>query len=349
MPDPFARGPLVERLAALMSADTTTGREDAGLDVLERTLRDAGATVERLPVAPGRTNVLARFGAPARVLFTTHLDTVPPYLPPKVENACVLGRGACDAKGQIVAQLAAIESLVADGRRDVAWLGVVGEEADSVGAKAMERLAAASPPPFPELRVVINGEPTKNVLGSGQRGICHLRLRCRGVAAHSGTPERGRSAAFDLLDWLQGLRGAPLAAHAELGPEVWNLGKLAGGRAINVVPDEAEAELLLRQVPGSRFVDAVRALAPRDATVEILGETPPDVFPDVAGYPRVRLPFGSDAPRLRKLCPADAVVLVGPGDIELAHSVRERIDVAELVDGARLLRGLALRFLESAS
>lgn len=330
---------MISRLAALMSVDTTTGREDAGLPTLEGILASAGAVaIERRPAAAGRTNVLARFGGEPRVLYTTHLDTVPPYLPPTIDpdGRTVRGRGACDAKGQVVAQLAAIEALVAAGLRDVAWLGVVGEETDSVGAKAEEARAAEGPPPFPELRLVVNGEPTRNALGAGQRGILHLKLRCRGKAAHSGTPERGRNAALDLVDWIQELRRLPLAEDADLGPEVWNLGRLAAGRAVNVVPDLAEADVLLRQVPGSAFAESVRRVAPADATVEVLAETGPAVFPVIPGAPRVRLPFGSDAPRLARLARGGRVALVGPGDIELAHSVDERITVAELEEGARL-------------
>ncbi|HYC77199.1 MAG TPA: M20/M25/M40 family metallo-hydrolase, partial [Planctomycetota bacterium] len=153
-PDPFAPGVLIRRLAALMAADTTTGREDRGLDVLREVLIEAGGDVELVPVAPGRTNVLARFGASPRALFTTHVDTVPPYIPPTVDGDVVRGRGACDAKGQIVAQLAAIESLRAEGRDDVAWLGVVGEEADSLGAKATETPAWRAR--LPDVQVVLN-------------------------------------------------------------------------------------------------------------------------------------------------------------------------------------------------
>jgi acetylornithine deacetylase len=321
------------------------------LPALEAVLRGLGATVEILPVAPGRSNVVARFGGPARVLFTTHLDTVPPYLPPAVDGdrAIVRGRGACDAKGQIVAQLAAIETLLRAGRDDVAFLGVVGEETDSIGAKTLERRAGGPRELFPELRAVFNGEPTGNRAGAGQRGVAHLKLVVKGKAAHSGEPERGRSAILALLDWLQALRAVPLASHAELGAETWNVGLVRGGRAPNVVPDLAEAELLLRPVPGSRFADAVRALRPADAEVELIGETPPDVFPVVPGIPRVPLPFGSDAPRVRRLARDGVVLLCGPGDIAVAHSVDEHVAVDDLSAGARLLAEVARGFLASSS
>lgn len=328
-------------LTDLCSFDTTSGQEDAGLGALEDLLRALGAEVERQPVAPGRTNVLARWGAP-RVLLTTHLDTVPPFIGPRWEGDVLWGRGACDAKGQAVAQLAAIGDLLARGARDLAWLGVVGEETDSAGAQA----ALALGPGLPALRAVIDGEPTENVLATGQRGVVHLRLTCRGRAAHSGTPERGRSAAWPLLDWLAALRARPALSDPELGPELWNLGVLRAGEAPNVVPAHAEAHLLARTLPGSTLVDEVRRLMPDDADVEVLLDEAPDRFPEVPGFPRAAVPFGSDAPRLRALVPGGHVVLAGPGTITVAHSPDERLSLADLRAGVDLNARLAAHFLE---
>ncbi|MBX3471698.1 MAG: M20/M25/M40 family metallo-hydrolase [Planctomycetes bacterium] len=331
-------------LTDLCAVDTTSGQEDAGLDPLQALLRALGADVELQPVAPGRTNVLARWGAP-RVLLTTHLDTVPPFIAPRWEGDVLWGRGACDAKGQAVAQLAAIDALVRRGARGLAWLGVVGEETDSAGAQA----ALALRPALPDLAAVIDGEPTEGALATGQRGVVHVRLRCRGRAAHSGTPERGRSALWPLLDWLAALRGLPQATDAELGPELWNLGLLRGGEAPNVVPAHAEADLLLRTLPGSRLLEDVRRLAPPDADVEVLLDEPPDRYPPVPGFPRAAVPFGSDAPRLRALAPGGAVVLAGPGTITVAHSPDERLGLDELRAGVELNARLAAGFLDLPS
>lgn len=332
-------------LADLCSHDTTSGQEDQGLPALRALLADLGATVHEQQVAPGRTNVLATWGAaPSRVLLTTHLDTVPPYLPPRWRGDALWGRGACDAKGQAVAQLAAIRGLLGEGRDGLAWLGVVGEETDSAGAIAALGLAAR----LPGLEAVVNGEPTELVLAAGQRGVTHLRLACAGVAAHSGTPERGRSAAWPLLDWLEELRGLPPAADPQLGPETWNLGLLRAGEAPNVVPATAEAHLLCRPVPGSTFVEQVRRLAPAGASVEVLLEEAPDRFPPVPGFEQAPVPFGSDAPRLRGLTRTGQVALVGPGSISLAHSLEERLELAELRAGVELLARLAARLLGSA-
>ncbi|MGB3965665.1 MAG: M20/M25/M40 family metallo-hydrolase, partial [Planctomycetota bacterium] len=177
---------LLDRTEALCRADTTTGREDHGLPALRSLLRELGGSIELQQVEPGRHNVLATWGVP-RLLFSTHLDTVPPFLPPKRNGDLLSGRGTCDAKGQIAVQLAAIKELLARGKGGFAWLGLVGEETDSCGAVAAADLA----PRLQGCVAAINGEPTENRLATGQRGALQLRLATRGVAAHSGTPELG--------------------------------------------------------------------------------------------------------------------------------------------------------------
>ena len=331
---------LREWLSSLCEADSTTGREDAMLPALESILTAARRADRTSSDAPGRTNVLALWGEP-RVLFSTHLDTVPPFIPPRFEGDVLFGRGSCDAKGQIVAQLLAIAKLRAAGESRLGWLGVVGEEADSTGARAALALRGR----MTSLRVLINGEPTGNRVATGQRGWVHLRLRCRGRAAHSGTPERGKSAAWPLLDWLQRLRELPRPQDPELGPEVWNLGSLRAGGALNVVPDLAEADLLVRSLPGSDFLTDASRLKPEGGEIESLHETPPERFPPIEGFDRAPVPFGSDAPRLRTLVPDKTVVLVGPGSIEVAHSPDERLDLRELEQGVDVLVRIARRFL----
>lgn len=330
-------GWLFDRLEHLCARDTTTGSEDAGLDAVRELLAEQGANVELQEVEPGRHNVLATWGAPPRILFSTHLDTVPPYLPPRRDGDTLHGRGTCDAKGQIVAQLAAIAELRRRGRNDVAWLGVVGEETDSVGARAAPELRDR----LGGCRVLINGEPTENRLATGQRGSLQLRLGTSGVPCHSGTPELGRSAIWPLLEWLQRMRAIPAAEHPQLGREIWNLGLLRGGEAPNVVPAAAEAILFVRSLPGTTFAAKARALMPECGTLEELKHTPPDLFDEVPGFPRALVTFGSDAPRLRQLVPGGAVALVGPGSIKVAHTEHEHITGADLRAGVALLLQLA--------
>lgn len=336
-PEDTARQMLLE----LCAVDSGSGREAGILPALLPILERLGAWVTVRELATGRCNVLALWGEP-RVLFTTHLDTVPPGLPVREEGGCIYARGACDAKGQMVAQLLAIAGLVAEGRSGFAWLGVAGEETDSLGA----REASVWAEHFGSCRALVNGEPTGLKLGTGQRGVEHLRLRCTGRAAHSGSPELGHSALLDLLDWIEALRRIPLAVDPELGPEVWNLGLLQGGVAVNVVPAQAEAHVHLRSVPGSRFLEGLEAARPAAGAFDRLLSEPPDRYPAIPGFDMAPMPFGSDVPQLRALIPGGTVVLAGPGSIRVAHTDDEHLSIADLMAGIALNRRLALHFLE---
>jgi len=339
-PTETSRTRLTRWLLALCAVETTSGREDAGLAVLWGILEELGAKLVEQPVAEGRTNLLALWGEP-RVLFSTHLDTVPPYFPPRLEGDIIHGRGSCDAKGQIVAQLGAIAELLAQGQRDLAWMGVVGEETDSAGAAASLALADR----FEHCRAVVIGEPTGLKLATGQRGVQHFVLRCRGKAAHSSTPEQGASALWPLLDWLQQIRELPRPTDPELGPEIWNLGVLQGGEAVNMVPDFAQAHVHARVLPGSDLEACIHQLRPPQGEVERRLSDPPDRYPILPGFEHAAMPFGSDAPQMRELVPGRTVVLAGPGSIGFAHTLDERITLPELEGGVELNRRLALHFL----
>lgn len=330
-----------QMLVDLCVCDSTSGQEAALLPVLRPLLEDLGATVDVQDLGPGRCNVLATWGEP-RVLFSTHLDTVPPFIAPKVADGTVYGRGTCDAKGQMVAQFLAIRQLLSEGHTGFAWLGVAGEETDSLGAAQ----ALAWKARFASCRVLINGEPTDLKLATGQRGVDHLVLACHGRAAHSGSPELGHSATLDLLDWVQALRRLPEAVDPQLGPEVWNLGLIQGGNAVNVIPAEAEAHLHVRTLPGSTFREAVCRHQPARGELTVRLSEPPDRYPEVPGFDHAPMPFGSDAPQLRELIPDRSVVLAGPGSIRVAHTDHEKLSLADLMAGVDLNRRLALHFLE---
>ena len=333
---------LALRLLELCSTDSTSGAEDAGLGALRALLGELGAEVTEQAVAPGRTNILATWGVP-QLLFSTHLDTVPPYFPPRREGDRIYGRGSCDAKGQMLAQLSAIQALHQSGLEGFAWLGVVGEESDSLGAQAALKLADR----FTRVKALINGEPTENRLATGQRGVLHLHLACEGVSAHSGSPELGRNALWALLDWVQALKSEPRPVDADLGPEIWNLGLLSGGHAPNVVPAHASADLHARTLPGSNFLARTQAHMPLHGRVEVRLSESPDRYPVIHGFEMAAMPFGSDAPTLRALVPDGTVVLAGPGAIACAHTDDEHLDLADLEAGITLNIRLALHFLGS--
>lgn len=330
-------------LLRLCAIDTTTGRETAVLPELRAILTGLGARLVEQPVREGGVNVLALWGRP-RVLLSSHLDTVPPFIAPELRDGAVRGRGACDAKGQIVAQLGAIARLLEDGRRDVAWLGVVGEETDSAGARhAAEGLRSQ----LAACEAVINGEPTGLRLATGQRGVVHVKLRCTGETAHSALEGRGVHAIWSLVEWLRAARELPAGRDAELGSESWNLARVSGGVAPNVIPDAAEAEVLARTVPGSTLVARMRELAPARGALEVLSECDPCRFPAIEGFARAPVPYGSDAPRLRELARDGIVAMVGPGDIAVAHTDHEHLAIAELQAGVDLLERLVSQLLEA--
>ena len=329
-------------LMELCALDSGSGREAAILPALLPALQGRGARVEVQEFAPGRVNVLACWGEP-QILFSTHLDTVPPFLPPRWDGQTVHGRGANDAKGQIVAQLLALDQLRAEGGTGFAWLGVAGEETDSLGAQN----ALAWKDRFTRCRVLINGEPTGLRVAAGQRGVEHLVLTCAGRAAHGASPELGHSALLDLLDWLGRVRAIALDQDPDLGVEVWNLGTLQGGEAVNIVAAHAEAHLNVRTVPGSRFRQAVLALAPPTGTLRVALAEPPCRYPEVPGFDRAPMPFGSDAPQLRALIPDGTVVLAGPGSIASAHTDQEHLALADLLAGVALNVRLGRHFLAS--
>lgn len=335
-------------LVDLCAVDTTTGREERLLPCLVRLLEDLDAEVFLQQVDGARCNVLATWApAPeARVLLSSHLDTVPPFLPPRPFPDRLLGRGSCDAKGQILAQLAAIRCLLAAGERRVAWLGVVGEETDSCGAVAAKSLLCR----LPALDAVVVGEPTGNRLPWGQKGYLHLALVCHGRRGHGGDaaaadPKSGDSALWHLLRWLQALSHLEPGADRAFGREVWNLGWLRGGEAANVVAGRAVAEIVVRTVPGSTFLRDCRRLQPPRAEVLVYQEDPPMPFGQLGPWPSsVRTPavsFGSDAPRLAQLMDhrdaAGRVFMLGPGSIEHAHTDGEHIEWQELAAGVEAI------------
>lgn len=338
-------------LAELCSTPTPGGSEALLAPALHREGERLGAAFRLLPVGPGRANVLLSWGKP-RVLFTTHLDTVAPELPLRADAEGVAARGAVDAKGQIVAQLGAIELLLEAGYSDIAWLGVAGEEGDSAGAAAAVAAAAAEPPAggsLAELRgtclAIVNGEPTGCALASGQRAYYSARLRCVGKAAHGSMPELGKNAIASLMAWIRAVEACEAAQDEVFGAENWNLGRIGGGRAVNVVADEAWAELSLRSVPGGRLRRALEEARPEGGSIETVVDEPWDRFDLIPGLPRAAVPFGSDLPALRALAPRAAAILAGPGSPALAHAAYERMSLAELGAGIELNRSIALHFL----
>lgn len=305
---------------ALIDIDSTTGREQEVAAFIARTLRELGWRVDEQPLKDGRFNVIARIAEP-RVALSTHFDCVPPFFPSRVEGGRLHGRGACDAKGILAAQVAAAERARKAGRTDVGLLFVAGEERGSDGAKAANTWPTTS-------KFLINGEPTDNRLGLATKGVYRARLTATGRAAHSSLPELGESAIEKLVDVVVSLRSVQWPADELLGPTNYSVGLIAGGVAPNVIAPQATAELMFRTVADYLDVRALLvAAAGRHATVEDVLVVPPVRLHTVPGFETAVFAYTTDVPFLGAW---GTPMLLGPGSITVAHTDEESLDIEEL-------------------
>lgn len=317
---------VVALAAELLAIPSLSGNESAAVDFVSRWLvaRDWNVTIQE--VSKGRGNVWAsRDGG--GVTFSTHLDTVPPHIAPRMESDRLYGRGACDAKGIAAAMLAAADRLVKSGEKRIDLLFVVGEELGSDGARAANNLAATS-------RFLVNGEPTESRLASGAKGSLRVTVRTKGREAHSAYPHLGQSAIDPLLDLLPTLRDLPLPSDPVLGDTTVNVGLIKGGTGANIIPAHAEAEMMIRLVGDVAPVKKIiRDWAKGRAHVEFGSHIPAQRFHIVEGFEVAPMAYTSDIPLLSRW---GTPLLFGPGSIHVAHTPDEFISVEELrasVDG----------------
>jgi acetylornithine deacetylase len=312
----------VETLAfarSLIDIDSTTGQEGEATRWLADRLGGLGYHVREQALERGCGNVLATLDDPA-VVFSTHFDCVPPFFPSRVENGRLYGRGACDAKGILAAQVAACERLRANGERRVGLLFVVGEERGSDGAAAANTIAN-------QCKFLINGEPTDNRLASATRGNLRVRLTAAGRAAHSAAPEQGVSAIEKLIDALVTLRSLRLPSDADLGSTYYTVGLIEGGVAPNVIPAHASAEVMFRTVgPADDILAAIRPLDTHVSLTEVLRVRPIRMH-TVRGFDTHVFPFTTDVPLLDRW---GAPLLFGPGSFLVAHTDSEFVALDEL-------------------
>jgi acetylornithine deacetylase len=316
---------VVELTRQLVDIESISGHEapvaDFVLAHLGKLAASSGGRAERMEVAGDRFNVLACWGKPL-VTLSTHLDTVPPFYPSREDAGTVRGRGSCDAKGILAAMVVAAEKLAREGVKDFGLLFVVGEERDSAGAAAAARSPRGS-------RFLVNGEPTQNQLAVASKGALRFEVAARGKTAHSAYPELGESAIDALLDALAAIRRVPLPEDPILGRCTMNIGTLQGGRAPNVVADEARAELLVRLVgdPAPLRESFAAAVGRRAGLREVLC-IPAMTFERLEGLATTVVSFTTDIP---VLSPAwGKPLLIGPGSIHCAHTADESVPKAEL-------------------
>src|SRR5947208_2408670 len=335
---------LFELTRALVDIESVTGNESGCAEFLRDYLAGRKLDVELIPVpdagSSGRANVFAVCGTP-EVVLSTHLDTVPPFFPAREDPDFIYGRGSCDAKGIIASQVAAAERLLGEGARDFGLLFLVGEETLSDGARAANAAPRSS-------KYIINGEPTDNKLAIGTKGILRLDIRTRGRMAHSAYPELGESAIEKLLDVLAEVRRLPLPRDPVLGASTVNIGVISGGRAANVVPDEAAAQVLFRTVNGAQELRRkIERLLEGRCEYEFVRDTPAlmmEKMDKLDGFETEVVAFTTDLPSLTNW---GRPLLLGPGSISVAHTDHERVSKADLVRAVdlycRLVRELKAR------
>ena len=328
----------------LCEIESTTYHEGAAGDFLADFLAGRGWAVEKTPVeqpsenAGGgpRWNIYAgKAGETPDLVFSTHMDTVPPYIPFSEDENFLYGRGVCDAKGILAAQVAAAEALRTEGFR-IGLLFVSGEERDSAGAIAANKSPKGS-------RFLINGEPTDNRLALASKGALRAAFRATGKMAHSAYPELGESAVHKLVEVLGKLLTMPLAELEDIGPSTLNIGQIQGGYAPNVIADKAEAQVLVRTVTDSGPVRAqLVAIAGDKAEVEFTLDSPFVRLRAVEGLPTMVAKFSTDIPHLSNW---GEPLLLGPGSIHVAHTPFEKLAKKELLEAVELYVKVAKQLL----
>lgn len=336
-PDPMD---LFALTRTLVDIESITGNETAVGGALARNLQKLGYQIERMPVERHRFNVWATpAGEPSPVVvLSTHMDVVPPFIPSSETEDRIYGRGSCDAKGIIAAQIGAAEKLRSQGV-PVGLLFLVGEERDSQGARVANQQPRGS-------KFLINGEPTENKLALASKGTLRVEVVAKGKMAHSAYPELGESAIEKLLDALEHVRKIKLPVSAKAGPCTMNIGLIEGGRAPNVIPDHAVAHLLYRLVGPSHdlrreIIEAAGGKAEAQFPLEI-------PFVEMAAVPGVETMIAAFTTDIPALTNWGKPVLIGPGSIHVAHTEGEYIEKKQLLDAVELYVSITRQLLGTA-
>ncbi len=294
-------------------------------------------TIERMEAEPGRANIFVHFGDPV-VTLSTHMDTVPPFIPSRDDGENIWGRGACDTKGIIASMIFAAHSLLKAGQRNFGLLFVVGEERNSVGAYLAAQTPCGS-------RFLINGEPTENKLAVGSKGALRYEIVARGKMAHSAYPALGESAILKLLNALERIREMRMPVDELLGPSTMNIGLISGGRAPNVIPDEARAEIFVRVVGDvTALRNAMEIAASPDAEANEVLFIPSLRLGSLAGFETTVVAYTTDIPAFDGKW--GEPYLIGPGTIRVAHTDDEHVPKSQLIEAANIYERMVRQLTE---
>jgi acetylornithine deacetylase len=317
----------------LIDIESITPNESAVGEFLNGELQRRGFETQMMPVAETRANVLATWPGHANpeIVFSTHMDTVPPFIPSSEKDGRIYGRGACDAKGIIAAQISAAEKLRGTGVF-AGLLFLVGEERDSIGAKLANQQPIGA-------RFMINGEPTENKLALASKGSLHVELIARGKMAHSAYPELGESAIDKLVEALHRLHAMKLPVDAEVGACTKNVGSIQGGRAPNVIPDFAKADIFYRLIgPAEALRREITEAVGELVEVHFTRETPFLRLRTMNGLPTMVAAFTTDIPSLPNW---GEPLLLGPGSIHVAHTNGEFVEKTQLAEAVDIYCSIA--------
>jgi acetylornithine deacetylase len=324
----------------LIAIPSVTEQEHQVADFVSQKLEQLGFSVRRHDVGNGRQNVYAALSERPRVVFCSHLDTVPPFFEPYEDEKNLFGRGSCDAKGIIAAMIAAGQRLLDEGIREFGYLLVVGEETDSIGAKkANEEFAAVG------AEYVIVGEPTESTFVRATKGALTCTVRFSGVAAHSAYPERGDSAIRKLARAIEAIYATDWGTDQALGRATANVGVVRGGMKANIIPAEAELEVIVRSVTPISEVRAKlqKLIEPLDGVIIRSHGNDPVYMTVPEGEMSEVVAFNTDAPHLKNF---GRPLLFGPGSILDAHSATESISKRELLAAVGTYASVVRRLLK---
>jgi acetylornithine deacetylase len=325
---------LFDLTRSLMVIPSISGDEEAVGFFLRDHLESLGWNVELQLVSKNQNNVIATLSDRPRVWLSTHMDTVPPFIPPTEDEEKIYGRGSCDAKGIIAAQITAAEQLRKEGIEDIGLLYTVEEERASTGAKAANLHPLAA-----RCEYMINGEPTDNDLAIGSKGTLRLNIKTTGKAAHSAYPEEGDSAIEKLLDILDDIRHTKFPNDEFFGETTVNIGTIGGGAALNVIPPSAEAGLAIRLTTKKQIIeDALHRVVRDRGEIEVLSFSEPVRMLEVPGYNKKVVRFTTDIPHMPNW---GRPLLLGPGSILVAHTEAEFVRKSDLETAVRLYVSLA--------
>ncbi len=315
----------------ILAIDSTTGKEGRLADFLVNKVTPQGAKTAIHHVAHDQKNVFFTWGCP-KVIFCTHLDTVPPYIQPQKKAGKIYGRGACDAKGQIAAMYQACQELYQEQQQDFGLLLLAAEETNSAGAKLANTLIKGS-------QFIIIGEPTNRKLTTAAKGNMLIELKVSGRSAHSGYPEHGKCAIKTFNLFLNKLAKLKFSVDKKLGKTTYNISCLSTDNSHNVVADNLQCKLFFRTTFKSHHLieQKLRKVAGKDVKIKQVSASQPITFFTVPGFPKAAVSFGSDAPSLSRL---GQPILYGPGSILHAHTIKEQIKIKDLKLAVRDLKKL---------